>query len=314
MEYKFLFGPIPSRRLGTSLGVDLIPHKICNLNCVYCESGITNRQTNVRKEYIPVDKVIAELSHYLNQKPALDYITFSGAGEPLLNSGIGKVVHYIKNNHQSYKIAVITNGLLLQDSKVRKELLAVDLVLPSLDASVNETFKKINRPLKEDEINNVIDGLSQFRKEFKGKIWLEVFFLPDYNDDEQSLVTLKESIFKINPDIVQLNTLDRPGTKSDLKPLNFERLIYIREFLNPLPVEIVSRANDQKKFTSLDDELEHTIISAVKRRPCTKEDLLNMINADDKTLTGALEKMMSDQTLKTINQEAGIFYKVQLRE
>jgi len=160
--YKYLFGPVPSRRLGMSLGVDLVPHKVCSLNCIYCECGRTTNLTLERKEYVPFDEVIKELEHFMNNNPAPDYITFSGSGEPTLNSRIGDVLQYIKSNHPDILVAVLTNGTLFSDKQVRSELLSADVVLPSLDTASDSTFYKINRPFHSININDYIKGLEEF--------------------------------------------------------------------------------------------------------------------------------------------------------
>lgn len=168
-EYKYLFGPVPSRRLGMSLGVDLVPKKVCSLNCVYCEVGSTTKLTTRRMEYIPYKKIVTELNNYFSTNPPPDYITFSGYGEPTLNSAIGKIIQFIKKNQPDIPVAVLTNGTLFSSAEVRNELLDADLVLPSLDAATQEVFEKINVPASELNVNDHIQGLASFRKEFTGK-------------------------------------------------------------------------------------------------------------------------------------------------
>ena len=146
MKYKHLFGPVPSRRLGLSLGIDPIPYKTCSFDCVYCECGATTKLTAARKEYIPVDEIISELDSFLSSNPTLDYITFSGSGEPTLNIGIGRVISYLKKNFSQYKIAVLTNSSLFSDPEVREELLLADVIMPSLDAVSENVFQKITDP------------------------------------------------------------------------------------------------------------------------------------------------------------------------
>jgi wyosine [tRNA(Phe)-imidazoG37] synthetase (radical SAM superfamily) len=143
--YKYLFGPVPSRRLGMSLGVDLVTHKVCSLNCIYCECGATTELTIKRKEYVPICDVKNELKHYFENNPDPDYITFSGSGEPCLNSGIGEVIEFIKSKRDDISVAVLTNGTLLNQIQVRKELLKADLVMPSLDAAERYCFTKIKK-------------------------------------------------------------------------------------------------------------------------------------------------------------------------
>ncbi|HKK42036.1 MAG TPA: radical SAM protein, partial [Bacteroidales bacterium] len=166
--YRYLFGPVPSRRLGMSLGVDLVPKKVCTLDCVYCEVGKTTKLTVEKKEYIPSIKIKEELQHYFSNNPDPDYITFSGSGEPLLNSGIADVLGYIKYIKPSIPVALLTNGTLLSDRTVREAVSSVDLVLPSLDAASQDVFEKINRPAGSINIDEYIRGIIEFKKSYKG--------------------------------------------------------------------------------------------------------------------------------------------------
>lgn len=228
--YKYIFGPVPSRRLGMSLGVDLVPKKVCSLNCVYCEVGKTTKLTLEKKEYIPANKIKSELTDYFKNNPDPDYITFSGYGEPTLNSCIGEILNFIKQNKAEIPVAVLTNGTMLFEESVRKALLKADIVLPSLDSATPEGFQKINLPAKDLNIEQYIQGIIDFRNEFAGKIWLEIFILPGYNDNISELTQLKNAILKIKPDLVQLNTLDRPGTINNLRAATKSELQKIAEF------------------------------------------------------------------------------------
>jgi len=185
--YKHLFGPVPSRRLGMSLGIDLIPKKVCSLNCVYCEVGKTTKLTTHRLEYVKYDNVIAELLQFMSNNPKIDYFTFSGSGEPTLNSRIGDVLNFIKKEYPKIKTAVLTNGSLLYDKNLRAELLDADVILPSLDAASQDVFEKIDRPNPELNIETYIQGLVDLRKEYSGQIWLEILLLRGYNDSKEEL-------------------------------------------------------------------------------------------------------------------------------
>ncbi|TNF41021.1 MAG: radical SAM protein, partial [Bacteroidetes bacterium] len=275
--YKYLFGPVPSRRLGISLGIDLVPNKVCSLNCVYCECGRTTKLTTDRKEYVSVDEVLKELSHYLTNNPAPDYITFSGSGEPTLNSGTGKTLDFIKEKYPDIPVAILTNGTLLQFKQVRNEILKADLVLPSLDAATEAVFRKINRPHKKLTIENCIEGLFSFRNEYSGKINLEVFILPGYNNSHEELNELKKAIQRIKPDVVQLNTLDRPGTLKNLTPASSQELQEIVKNWNLRNVEIIASAPARKKILSYRNDIETAILETISRRPCTVEDLVSIL-------------------------------------
>lgn len=307
---KYLFGPVPSRRLGISLGVDLIPHKFCSLNCVYCEIGRTNNLTIERKEYIPISEIIAELDEYLSKKPELDYITFSGQGEPTLNSGIGKVITFIKEKYPLYKVAVITNGTLFNDEQVRKDMFGADLILPSLDAATQLTYYKVNRPQKSLKVEEIIDGLVQLKKEFTGKMDLEIFFVPGLNDNHEDLVALRNAIMRINPDIVQLNSLDRPGTEDWVEVITEEKMQEIVDFFQPQKCEIIAKFKSKKNIKSFDKNIEQQIVSTLSRRPLTDIELTEVLNIHINELNKYLSQLVKDKKIIPDRRERGIFFKI----
>lgn len=308
--YKYLFGPVPSRRLGISLGVDLVPHKVCTLDCVYCECGPTTNLTLKRQEYVPIDQVLTELDSYLSTNPLPDHITFSGAGEPTLNSGIGTVIHHLKKNYPSIPIAVLTNGTLMGDPQVRAELLRADLILPSLDAASGAAFKKINRPHPKLHAELHIQGLIDFRKEFKGTMWLEVLLLPGFNDDRESLDMLREAIEKIGADRVQLNTLDRPGAVHDLHPATPEFLEDLAAQWDIPGLEIIAAVSKRKEKVSFRKDVEEAIFETISRRPCTLDDLNRILNLHSNETNKYLATLENDGRISTIEMDRGTFYQV----
>lgn len=309
--YKYLFGPVPSRRLGMSLGVDLVPKKVCSLDCVYCEVGKTTKLTLERKEYIPFEKIISELQDYFySGNPDPDFFTFSGSGEPTLNSRIGDVIKFIKEKKPSVPIAVLTNGTLLSDKKVREELYSADIVLPSLDAATRLSFEKINRPAPAIEIEDYIQGLINFSKEYSGKIFLEVFLLPGYNMAEEDISALREAIIKINPDKIQLNSLDRPGTVKNIRAATHDELIEFKKNLNLPQVEIVSSAAQRKEMVSYRSDVENVILETIQRRPCTLEDLSRILGLHVNEINKYLDVLESDKRIEVINQDRGFFYQI----
>lgn len=308
--YKYLFGPVPSRRLGMSLGVDLVPKKVCSLNCVYCEVGPTTKLTTERLEYIPCRKIVKELSDYFETSPPPDYITFSGYGEPTLNSAIGKIIQLIKKSKPEIPVAVLTNGTLLSQPEVRNELHLANLVLPSLDAATQEVFEKINVPAKGLFIDEYIKGLVDFRKEFSGKIWLEIFILPKYNDHETELTELKKVILKINPDRIQLNTLDRPGRVENLQPASIEKLNHIIDFWQLKNVEIIAKAPERKNLAAYRKDVESAILGTIARRPCTADDLAQIMGTHVNEINKYLETLEKGNKINHTRGERGIFYRV----
>lgn len=307
--YKFLFGPVPSRRLGMSLGVDLVPRKVCSLDCVYCEAGKTTRLTTERKEYVPYDGVTAELENFFETNPDPEYITFSGSGEPTLNIRLGDVMSFIRRLKPGIPVAVLTNGTLLSDKKVRQELMDADLVLPSLDAARADAFARINRPAPGLDIDTYIQGLIDFRREFSGKIFLEVFILPAYNYDDQQLDALKDAILKIKPDEVDLNTLDRPGTESDLVPASIEELERIARYWDMPNVEIIAAAPKRKEMKSYRKDAEEAIMGMISRRPCTVDDLSEVLGMHASEINKYLDVLEAENMVTPVRQSRGIFYK-----
>lgn len=308
--YKYLFGPVPSRRLGMSLGVDLVPRKVCSLDCVYCEAGKTTKLTTQRMEYMPFSKVKEELEHYFTRYPDPDFITFSGSGEPTLNSRIGEVLDYIKSRKPDIPVAVLTNGTLFHDPEVRKELMNADLVLPSLDSASAETFAKINRPDAELKMEEYIDGLVAFSQEFNGKIWLEVLILPGFNDNAKDLEALKEAIGRIRTNAVQLNTLDRPGTECDLKAASLQELRNIAAQWELENVEIIAKPKKRKQMTAYRDDTENTILETLRRRPCTAEDLSNVLGLHLAEINKYLDVLEAENKIRHKIQNRGVFYRL----
>lgn len=306
--YKYLFGPVPSRRLGISLGVDLVPHKTCSLDCIYCECGETTNLTMERKEYVSVDGVLKELDNYFKNNPDPDYITFSGSGEPTLNSRIGEVLEFIRDKKPHLSIAVLTNGTLLPQEDVRKTLLKADLVMPSLDAASISALHTINRPHNSIDVESYIDGLARFRSEFTGKFNLEVFILPDYNDMAEELAALKGAIEEINPNLVQLNTLDRPGVVAGIHAASQKDLQTIAEFLKPFNSEIIAVAPKRKTVGSYRNDMESAILETIMRRPCTLEDLATILGSHVNEINKYLGTLEEAEKIESVRQDRGLFY------
>lgn len=308
--FKYLFGPVPSRRLGMSLGVDLVPKKICSLDCVYCEVGKTTKLTLEKKEYILFEKIKEELILYFNSNPDPDYITFSGSGEPTLNNQIGNVLNFIKEIKPELPIAVLTNGTMLFDKKVRDAIMDADIVLPSLDAASQEVFEKINRPAPGLTVDKYIRGIIDFKNQFKGKLWLEIFILPDYNNSKKELIALKKAIQKINPDSIQLNTLDRPGTVSNLRGATEKEMQSVIDFWDLNNVKVISSAPVRKKLQSYRTDIETAIIETISRRPCTLNDLTKILGIHVNEINKYLDVLDADHKIESVEQERGFFYQI----
>jgi wyosine [tRNA(Phe)-imidazoG37] synthetase (radical SAM superfamily) len=307
MSYQHIFGPVPSRRLGISLGVDLVTHKICSLDCVYCECGKTTNLTLKRLAYVSFESVKKELDHYWAHNDDPDYISFSGSGEPTLNSELGRVIAYIKAQKPNIQVAVLTNSTLLNDPGVRQELGKADLVVPSLDAVSRQAFVKINRPCPNLLAKDILKGIQSFAREFTGKIWLEIFILTGINNTSREVLKLREAILSIDPEWVQLNTLDRPGTVSDICPASKESLDQVKELLGLDNVQIIARKTDKKQIGQRQD-IESAILETIHRRPSTRDDLVAILNADPEQMDKLLAGLESQGRIEARHQARGLFY------
>jgi wyosine [tRNA(Phe)-imidazoG37] synthetase (radical SAM superfamily) len=307
--YKYLFGPVPSRRLGISLGVDLVPHKTCSLNCIYCECGATTNLTLERKAYVPTAAVLKELALFLQNQPRLDVITFSGSGEPTLHSGIGEIIQFIKKSYPVYKLALLTNGTLLHLPEVREAVQPVDFILPSLDAVSDAVFRKINRPVAGLNAGDVISGLVEFRKIFAGQMWLEIFIVPGVNDHAEEIARFKATIRRIQPDQVQLNTLDRPGAETWVRPETRAILEQIATQLD-WPTEIIANFKKREQIASYQPDIESTLLQTIKRRPCTVEDLATTLGLHPAEINKYIEALLSRGTIVVETLERGLFFKL----
>ncbi len=308
--YKHLFGPIPSRRLGMSLGIDLVPSKVCSLNCVYCEVGKTTNLTIERKEYTPIDEIEEELQHYLDNNPAPDHITITGSGEPTLNSKLGVFIEFVKKVSPNIPIAVLTNGTLLYDPQVRQELKKADIILPSLDGATKGAFLKIDRPNSQLNLEEYINGLAAFRKEFSGKIWLEVFIIPGYNDDKKNLIAFKKAFEKIKPDSIQLNTLDRPGLVKNIRAATRVELQRIIDFWSLDNVLIIAAAPKRKNIVAYRKDAETAILDTLARRPCTIDDLTNILAIPEADIHRYLDVLVYENKVVTTEGGRGTFYEI----
>jgi len=310
MKYNHLFGPVPSRRLGISLGVDLVPLKTCTLNCIYCECGRTTCLTLERKEYVPFAAVKEELTFYFANNPKPDYITFSGSGEPTLNSRIGDVLRFIENQSPDISVALLTNGTLFSEKQVREDVKDASVVIPSLDAATEKIFKKINRPSPHLQVDTIIDGLVRFRKGYSGLIWLEIFIVPGMNDTEHELTALKQAIEKIEPDRVQLNTLDRPGPVSALLAATRQELERVLDFWQLENVSIIADVSERKELLAYRTDTESAILGTIARRPCTLKDLSEILGLQINEVNKYLDVLEADGKIKVVKQKRGGFYQL----
>lgn len=305
---RLLFGPVRSRRLGRSLGIDLVPRKVCSMDCLYCEVGKTTFLTAERRFYFTKEEIEEAILTAKEKQDFFDVFTLTGSGEPTLNFYFEETL-FLAKKHLSKPVAVLTNSTLLHISSVREALCEADLVLPSLDAARPETFNLINRPAKGVSLENIIDGLKELRKQMKGEMWVEVFFLAGINDSQEDLEALKRCIEEINPHKVQLNTAVRPVAYQEARPLSYAKLEEIARFLGEKTEVIVNKERLEKRLLSLTLEgLEKEVVAYVKRRPASVEELSEAFGVEPKVLLELLERLSQEGVLKLKELEGQTYY------
>ena len=308
--YKYIFGPVPSRRLGVSLGVDLVMPKTCNLDCIYCECGSTTKFYNMRDSYIDIDRLIGEVEDILkNLTP--DYITFSGSGEPTLNKDLGVIIKKVRKIY-SGKIAVITNSTLLNNLDVREALEEADLIIPSLDAISEDIFKRINRPIEGLSAKNILDGMTKFLSATKKEVYLEIFIVEGINDSVEELEKFVKYLKDKKVTTIQLNTLARPGAIKEIKPASMKRLTEIREFfishgLNS--VEIIKKYASREELPKYSEKLEKLILNMLTKRKYSIHEMVELLQRNEVELFKYLNILQKEGKVKIVIENDQIYIK-----
>ncbi len=288
---KYLFGPVNSRRLGLSLGIDLLPSKICTFNCIYCEVGPTTLLTCERKEFTPTGDIIAEIDSFLavsgREKP-IDVFTITASGEPTLHSGLGTIIAWLKER-TNLPVAVLTNGSLLFREDVIADLKLADIVIPSLDSAREKSFLKINRPAPCVRLKEIINGLRFFAENFRGELWLEILLCKNINDSAEDLKALRQALTVINPAKIQLNTVVRPPIESYAQPLTRTELEKCSRLL-PGTVEIIADFRKRERENTRPAK-KNELLEMLQRRPCTEADICEALNLDGSSTSRLLEEL-----------------------
>ncbi len=302
-----VFGPVPSRRLGRSLGVDLVPYKTCSYDCIYCQLGATTNRTMERGCFVSINDVLQEIATRLAAGPTPNYITLSGSGEPTLQADLGVLIAGIKRI-STLPVAVLTNGSLLWRPDVQDELLAADLVIPSLDAGDEVMFQRVNRPHRELHLARIIAGLESFRKRFRGELWLEVFLLGGLTAGEDEVGKLVGPLGRIKPDRIQLNTVARPPTQSYARPASSAELSRAAQLLGPRAEVIAARpAAETRAARALGAD---EIIELLRRRPCTLADLAAGLGAHRLEVAKHIEHLLRAQTIVMRQHGQRMYYQL----
>ena len=306
-DRKYIYGPVPSRRLGRSLGIDLVPFKTCTFDCIYCQLGRTTRKTWKRRAYFPVNEIRAELEQVLKTGETPDRIGIAGSGEPTLNSEIGVLIKEIKQC-TAIPVAVLTNGALLWMPAVRAALMPADLVLPSLDAGDPRLFRHINRPCSGITYDRMVKGLIQFTHQFPGQVWLEILLLAGLTDTPAAVTRIAEQVSRIQPDRVQLNTVCRPPAEKYARPIAIEEMQALKAYFRG-PVDIIGEIPaGQVPLTAAGTAGDREILAMLSRRPCTAEDVAGGLRMHLNEALKKLERLVAAGAVHTLCQEKKIFY------
>ena len=291
----YIFGPVPSRRLGLSLGVDPLASKSCNLNCVYCELGRSFKLTSERKLFVETDFIITELKQFFEKGGITDYVTISGSGEPTLALNLGELITEIKKITDK-PLAVITNGVLLTDPQVRLELMNADVVMPSMDAFTPATYIKVNRPHGSIKMEKVIEGLRAFASEYKGRIWLEIMVVSGMNDSNNDMIEAKKVLDTMpNIEKIQINTVVRSRAEEYADPVKDLRLKELAMMLGPR-AEVIGKFTGSSIHTI--DGIEDAMLEALKRRPMTAKDFEDTMGLKNIEIEMALGKLIQGGFVK----------------
>jgi len=303
-QYKYLFGPVPSRRFGRSLGVDLTPFKTCSFDCVFCQLGRTPKTTVERRAYVPIGEVLAELDAWNEADGQANYITLSGSGEPTLHSHFGEVLHWVRHQ-SSIPSALLTNGSMLQLPEVRKAARQADVVKVSLSAWNQESFGWINRPHASLQLSDIHEGLKAFRSAFKGELWMEIFLVAGMNSIPADVRKIASLAKDIQPDRIQLNTSVRPPAEEFAAALSKSQMEALRELFEPTAEVIAEFTTDSEKDIQLNEE---TILAMLKRRPCTAEHISQVFGMHLNEVSKYLGKLIRTKKIRTERKENTLFY------
>ena len=302
---NYIFGPVPSRRLGRSLGVDLVPFKTCSYDCIYCQLGRTTNLTVERKEWVELEVIIEQLKAKLDSKP--DYITLSGSGEPTLYSRLEELIARIKEI-TDVPVAVLTNGSLLWMPEVRSALKMADLVVPSLDAGSEYIFEYVNRAHPDITFEKMLGGLIDFRKEYDGQYWLEVFFLAGVSITQVEIEKIKKHIETIQPDRVQINTVTRPPAEEFAESVSKEELESIAKVLfhNAEVIADYDRVHKQSDFSVH----RHDVLTLLQRRPCSIDDIASGLGLHRNEVIKYVEQLSAEGKITAKQQNQQLYYQV----
>ncbi len=311
---KHLFGPVNSRRLGLSLGIDLLPGKTCSFDCIYCELGSTTSLTCEQREYIPTSHILNDIDTFFadaTRSSRIDVYTVTASGEPTLHSGIGDIIKHLKGKTNK-PVVVLTNSSLLHLKSVRRDLLPADIIIPSLDAASPESFRKINRPALGINLEGIIEGIAALKNELPGSLWLEILFSKGINDTDHDITALNRAIRKINPDRIQCNTVARPPAESFAAALSADEMQDVMTKLQG-PVDIIHDF-PEKHIGHHRLTAEKEILAMLHRRPCTANHICQALHLSPKPTAELLESLLGSRQLRKTTHNNEYYFQVTMND
>jgi len=306
--WQLLYGPVPSRRLGRSLGVDLVPYKTCSFDCIYCQLGRTTNKTVERQPYVDPAAILDELGQWLEQDGQADYITFSGLGEPTLNSGLAEMVT-AAGEMTDIPLAILTNGSLFWQPEVRAACQAADLLVPSLDAATPNSFEQVNRPARSLDITQIVEGLRLARQECTADMWLEVMLVAGYNDSEEELRALREAIDQIEPQSIQINTVVRPPVEQYARAVSGDTLQEAERLLGRR-AQLIAPLDAQSVMAEERQRSEQEVMALLQRRPCTLQDIAAGLAMHPNEGVKYVDALLARQEIAWVQRAGQTFYMV----
>lgn len=303
-QYKYLFGPVPSRRFGRSLGVDLTPYKTCTQDCVFCQLGRTTDLTVARDEFVPVNEVNKELGKWLKTVGTADYITLSGSGDPTLNSRFHEVIQYAREN-SNIKTVLLTNGSLLNIPEVRSGAARAHIVKASLSAWDQRSYSWVNRPHPSIDFKQYIDGLKRFRHQFYGELWIEVFLVWGMNSTPSDVIRIAKLAEEILPDRIQLNTAVRPPAEDFVDPVPRENIASLCDLFRPT-AEVIADFNTEKDVKIQANR--ETILAMLQRRPCTAKEIAVSFGMHINEVVKYLGNLMGTGQIREERKNGELYY------
>ncbi len=305
-EMKHIYGPLPSRRLGRSLGVSPIPRKRCNYSCIYCQLGRTYQFSNTRSMFYPLEEIISELDLVLSQKVDFDVVTVVGEGEPTLYLGLGELIRAVKTRSDK-PVALITNGALLYDPRVREEAGLADIVLPSLDAFEEKSFRRINRPHRELTFAKVYQGLQDFSAAYRGQLWLEIMLLKDFNDSEMALEQFSLLLQNIRYDCLYINTPVRPPADMKVQPVTAEVMRRAEILLGGISIDLLQ---SKGYYSQIGDDYQ-AVMSIIRRHPMNQFEIESFLKSrSNQHFAAFFTRLQQDPAVESISYKGYLTYRL----